>query len=117
MNPEYDAITEGPFDFEIARRRLADYLAARQAGRAESLRMFPELMLGGSLGDRVAAWQQVRDAGLLPPSAATFLIMSCVEDEAEAGEEDETFLEPEEEDGSDMENIIGGPVAETDEPQ
>jgi uncharacterized protein (TIGR02300 family) len=39
------------------------------------------------------------------------------EDETEAGEEDETFLEPEEEDGSDMENIIGGPVAETDEPQ
>jgi uncharacterized protein (TIGR02300 family) len=39
------------------------------------------------------------------------------EDEAEAGEEDETFLEPEEEDGADMENIIGGPVAETDEPQ
>ena len=38
------------------------------------------------------------------------------EDETEAAEEDETFLEPEEEDGSDMENIIGGPVAETDEP-
>lgn len=38
------------------------------------------------------------------------------EDEAEAADEDETFLEPEEEDGSDMENIIGGPVAETDEP-
>jgi uncharacterized protein (TIGR02300 family) len=38
-------------------------------------------------------------------------------DEApEAAEEDETFLEPEEEDGSDMENIIGGPVAEPDEP-
>jgi uncharacterized protein (TIGR02300 family) len=37
-------------------------------------------------------------------------------DEPEAAEEDETFLEPEEEDGSDMENIIGGPVAETDEP-
>src|SRR5262245_43664385 len=33
------------------------------------------------------------------------------EEETEAAEEDETFLEPEEEDGSDMENIIGGPVA------
>jgi hypothetical protein len=33
-----------------------------------------------------------------------------------AGEEDETFLEAEEEDGADMTNIIGGPVAETDEP-
>jgi uncharacterized protein (TIGR02300 family) len=37
------------------------------------------------------------------------------EDEAEVAEDDETFLEPEEEDGSDMENIIG-PVAEPDEP-
>ena len=32
-------------------------------------------------------------------------------------DEDETFLEAEEEDGSDMSNIIGGPVAEPDEPQ
>jgi uncharacterized protein (TIGR02300 family) len=38
------------------------------------------------------------------------------DEEAPAGEEDETFLEAEEEDGSDMSNIIGGPVAETDEP-
>jgi uncharacterized protein (TIGR02300 family) len=37
------------------------------------------------------------------------------EEEAEVAEDDETFLEPEEEDGSDMENIIG-PVAEPDEP-
>jgi uncharacterized protein (TIGR02300 family) len=42
-----------------------------------------------------------------------------IEDDEEAapGEEDETFLEAEEEDGSDMSNIIGGPVAESDEPQ
>ncbi len=39
------------------------------------------------------------------------------EEEAAVGEEDETFLEEEEEDGSDMSGIIGGPVAETDEPQ
>lgn len=39
------------------------------------------------------------------------------DEEAPAAEEDETFLEAEEEDGSDMTNIIGGPVAETDEPQ
>jgi uncharacterized protein (TIGR02300 family) len=39
------------------------------------------------------------------------------DEETAAGEEDETFLEAEEEDGSDMTNIIGGPVAETDEPQ
>jgi uncharacterized protein (TIGR02300 family) len=38
------------------------------------------------------------------------------DDEAVAGGEDETFLEAEEEDGSDMTNIIGGPVAEPDEP-
>ncbi len=34
-----------------------------------------------------------------------------------ATEEDETFLEEEEEDGSDMSGIIGGPVVEPDEPQ
>ena len=39
------------------------------------------------------------------------------DEEPAAAEEDETFLEAEEEDGSDMSNIIGGPVAETDEPQ
>ena len=39
------------------------------------------------------------------------------EEEPAAAEEDETFLEAEEEDGSDMSNIIGGPVAETDERQ
>jgi uncharacterized protein (TIGR02300 family) len=39
------------------------------------------------------------------------------EEEAAAGDEDETFLEEEEEDGSDMSGIIGGPVAETDEQQ
>jgi uncharacterized protein (TIGR02300 family) len=39
------------------------------------------------------------------------------EEDAAAGDEDETFLEEEEEDGSDMSGIIGGPVAEPDEPQ
>ena len=39
------------------------------------------------------------------------------DDEPAAAEEDETFLEAEEEDGTDMSNIIGGPVAEPDEPQ
>ena len=37
------------------------------------------------------------------------------EEAGAAGEDDETFLEAEEEDGSDMSNIIGGPVAEKDE--
>lgn len=39
------------------------------------------------------------------------------DEEPAAAEEDETFLEAEEEDGSDMSNIIGGPVAEKDEQQ
>ena len=39
------------------------------------------------------------------------------EDEPASSDDDETFLEEEEEDGSDMSNIIGGPVAEPDEPQ
>ena len=39
------------------------------------------------------------------------------DEEPAAGDEDETFLEEEEEDGSDMTGIIGGGVAEPDEPQ
>ena len=39
------------------------------------------------------------------------------EEPAAAGDEDETFLEEEEEDGPDMTGIIGGPVAEPEEPQ
>lgn len=39
------------------------------------------------------------------------------EEEPAAGADDETFLEEEEEDGSDMTGIIGGPVAEPEEPQ
>jgi uncharacterized protein (TIGR02300 family) len=39
------------------------------------------------------------------------------EEEPAAAGEDETFLEEEEEDGSDMSGIIGGPVAEPEEPQ
>jgi uncharacterized protein (TIGR02300 family) len=45
--------------------------------------------------------------------------LAAVEGEAEpaASDDDETFLEEEEEDGSDMTGIIGGPVAEPEEPQ
>jgi uncharacterized protein (TIGR02300 family) len=39
------------------------------------------------------------------------------EEEPAAGGEDETFLEEEEEDGSNITGIIGGPVAEPEEPQ
>src|SRR5262245_58634833 len=39
------------------------------------------------------------------------------DDEPATSDDDETFLEEEEDDGFDMSNIIGGPVAEPDEPQ
>ena len=60
--------------------------------------------------------------GIKPPDAPEAEgdeVLADVEDDAEptAAEDDETFLEEEEEDGSDMSNIIGGPVAEPDEPQ
>jgi uncharacterized protein (TIGR02300 family) len=53
------------------------------------------------------------------PEADADAALAAIEGEEEpaAAEEDETFLEAEEEDGSDMSNIIGGPVAEPDEPQ
>jgi len=52
------------------------------------------------------------------PEAETDAVLAPIEGEEEpaAAEEDETFLEEEEEDGSDMSGIIGGPVAEPDEP-
>jgi uncharacterized protein (TIGR02300 family) len=52
------------------------------------------------------------------PTADDEDALPAIEDDEEAAatEEDETFLEAEEEDGADMTNIIGGPVAETDEP-
>lgn len=50
------------------------------------------------------------------PDADDGLAVIEGDDEAAAGDDDETFLEAEEEDGSDMSNIIG-PVAEQDEPQ
>jgi uncharacterized protein (TIGR02300 family) len=45
------------------------------------------------------------------------LVVIESEDDDAGGDDDETFLEAEEEDGSDMSNIIGGPVAEPEEPQ
>ena len=52
-----------------------------------------------------------------PEAEAEDALVVDSEDEGTAGDEDETFLEEEEEDGSDMSNIIGGPVAEPEEPQ
>ena len=53
------------------------------------------------------------------PEAAAEEVLAPIEGEEEtvAADEDETFLEEEEEDGSDMTGIIVGPVAEPDEPQ
>jgi uncharacterized protein (TIGR02300 family) len=45
------------------------------------------------------------------------LAVADAEEEPAVADEDETFLEEEEEDGSDMTGIIGGPVAEPEEPQ
>ena len=60
--------------------------------------------------------------GIKPPDAPETEgeeVLADVDDDTEpaTAEDDETFLEEEEEDGSDMSNIIGGPVAEPDEPQ
>jgi len=52
------------------------------------------------------------------PDAEGDEVLADVEGDAEpAAADDETFLEEEEEDGSDMSGIIGGPVAEPEEPQ
>jgi uncharacterized protein (TIGR02300 family) len=50
------------------------------------------------------------------PEGEEALVAIEGEEEPAAAEEDETFLEAEEEDGSDMSNIIGGPVDDKDEP-
>ena len=75
-------------------------------------------------GARAAARRPSYQAGQtqkpeVVPTAEDEDALPAIEDEEEApaAEEDETFLEAEEEDGSDMTNIIGGPVAENDEPQ
>lgn len=52
------------------------------------------------------------------PEAEGDEVLADVESDAEpAAADDETFLEEEEEDGADMSGIIGGPVAEPEEPQ
>jgi hypothetical protein len=72
----------------------------------------------GSPQRRRPAYQAEKPAADVPAAEDDEDALPALEgdEEAEAGEEDETFLEPEEEDGADMENIIGGPVAEGDEP-
>jgi hypothetical protein len=71
----------------------------------------------GHEGSRAAARRAQAEKPVVAPATEDDELPAIEgEEETETAEEDETFLEPEEEDGSDMENIIGGPVAETDEP-
>ena len=63
------------------------------------------------------AVQSVKPEDAPVAEADEALAVVDTEDEPAAADEDETFLEEEEEDGSDMTGIIGGPVAEPDEPQ
>jgi uncharacterized protein (TIGR02300 family) len=74
-----------------------------------------------------AARKPAKKPAFVPPVAKTpeaaegeaedLVVIEGEEEEAAAGtEDDETFLEEEEEDGSDMSNIIGGPVDDKDEP-
>ena len=73
-----------------------------------------------------AARKPAKKPAFVPPAAAKadapeaegedLVVIEGEEEEATAGaEDDETFLEEEEEDGSDMSNIIGGPVDDKDE--
>jgi uncharacterized protein (TIGR02300 family) len=50
-----------------------------------------------------------------PEAEADETLPELEDGEAVAADEDETFLEEEEEEGGDVSNIIGGPVAEGDE--
>lgn len=52
-----------------------------------------------------------------PEAEADETLVALEDEEAAPAPDDETFLEEEEEDGADMSNIIGGPVAEGEEPQ
>ena len=74
-----------PFNFEIAKGRLVDYFAGalRDDPFHEHCFEFHSLVFPGSHEDQVRAWQQVREAGLLPASAVAFLIALNVESEGE----------------------------------
>jgi uncharacterized protein (TIGR02300 family) len=78
-----------------------------------------------SAAEEKAARKPAKKPAFVPPVAKVpeaaegddLVVIEGEEEEATAGaEDDETFLEEEEEDGSDMSNIIGGPVDDKDEP-
>jgi uncharacterized protein (TIGR02300 family) len=95
--------------YQIAAAPLAAAAAASAAAAERSARKAPKKPVF------TAEPVKPEDA----PEADTDDPLAVIEgdDEPAAAEEDETFLEAEEEDGTDMSNIIGGPVAEPDEPQ
>lgn len=87
-----------------------------------------ELAMSANLAaaEEKAARKPAKKPAFVPPEAAKadaaegegedLVVIEGEEEEATAGaEDDETFLEEEEEDGSDMSNIIGGPVDDKDE--
>jgi uncharacterized protein (TIGR02300 family) len=91
--------------YEIAASPLAMAAAAPLAETARRVAKKPAYDVAGTKPDDV------------PEAEGDELAVVEGEDEPAASDDDETFLEEEEEDGSDMSNIIGGPVAEPDEPQ
>jgi hypothetical protein len=73
------------FDFALAKRRLAALSAAAlgDASSGERILQFWHMMTEGTSAQQLRAWQRVRDAGLLPRSAATFLLDVAAETIAE----------------------------------
>jgi len=76
---------EVPFDFDVARARLAAFFAAalEDVSPDERVGDFWDLLNDGTGEQRIRAWQRVRDAGLLPRSAATFLLDLAAESVSE----------------------------------
>jgi len=74
------------FDFDLARQRLDEYFALMQTTAVPSakLEQFWRLVDTGTQEEQIRTWQRVRDAGLLPPSAALVLIAYHVHGMAEA---------------------------------
>ena len=89
------------------RQRLQDRLLA--GGRCRR----PRGGEGGAQGQE--ARRSSRPAAAAEAEAEEALV-DVEADETAAEEADETFLEEEEEEGGDVTNIIGGPVAEGEEP-
>jgi hypothetical protein len=73
------------FDLDLARQRLDEYFAlmATDASARAKLDQFWRLVDDGTREEQIRTWQRVRDAGLLPASAAAVLISYHVHGMAE----------------------------------